>query len=30
MKSVSIDARGLPEGLYGTALGAVQKANPGV
>jgi molybdenum cofactor synthesis domain-containing protein len=30
MQSVSIDARGLPEGAYGTALGTVQKAHPGV
>ncbi|MCP8940467.1 competence/damage-inducible protein A [Alsobacter sp. SYSU M60028] len=30
MQSVSIDTRALPEGLYGTALGAVQKEHPGV
>lgn len=30
IQSVSIDARGLPEGAYGTALGAVQKEHPGV
>jgi molybdenum cofactor synthesis domain-containing protein len=30
MLSASIDTGGLPEGAYGTALGAIQKAHPGV
>jgi molybdenum cofactor synthesis domain-containing protein len=30
MASVSVDARGLPEGAYGTQLGLLQKAHPGV
>jgi molybdenum cofactor synthesis domain-containing protein len=30
MTSVSVDARGLAEGAYGTQLGALQKAHPGV
>jgi molybdenum cofactor synthesis domain-containing protein len=29
MLSVSVDSGGLPEGTYGTALGAVAKAHPG-
>lgn len=30
MQVVTLDAGGLPEGLYGTALGEVAKAHPGV
>jgi molybdenum cofactor synthesis domain-containing protein len=30
IESRSIDAKGLPEGLYGTELGAIAKARPGV
>ena len=30
MLSVTLDAGGLPEGIYGSALGAVQKELPGV